>query len=119
MLFFRGVELAPFIPRACELKGMDAIVVLTEDVSTVTKWYGMVCIEHQMEGDTLKGFTLIGASHLRGDNYETSVHTLLKRAFAFDMLSTQHSYSLEELAALYVPAASLLGKHPTAWILSE
>jgi len=113
-----GMEIAPFIPRGCEFPESDDIVVMTEDVSLVTKWHGLVCIQHMVEGETLKGFTLVGAKHLRGEDNETSVAVLLKRAFAFDLVSSQHQLSLEELVELYLPAACLLAKHPTTWLLS-
>ncbi len=108
-----GMVIAPFRPHAAECKEMDEIVVMTEDVSVVTKWHGLVCISHMVDGETLKGFTLVCAKQLRGADQETSVSILLKRAFAFDLESTQHPYTLEELAALYLPAAQLLEKHPT------
>lgn len=107
-----GVVLAPFRPHAAESKEMDEIVVMTEDVSLVTKWHGLVCISHMVDGETLKGFTIVCAKHLRGEDQETSVSMLLKRAFAFDLESSQHSYTLEELAALYLPAAQLLERYP-------
>ncbi len=112
-----AMEITPFIPRACESKELDQVVVMTEDVSLVTRWHGLVCIQHMVDGETLKGFVLIGAKHLRGENDETLVKTLLRRAFAFDLESTQHTLSLEELTALYLPAARLLTKHPTTWLL--
>jgi hypothetical protein len=71
-----------------------------------------------VEGETLKGFILVGAKHLRGEDKETNVLTLLKRAFAFDLESSQHTHSLEELVALYLPAMQLLTKHHTARLLS-
>ena len=113
-----GIVLGLFCPHAALSIEMDEIVVMTEDVSLVTKWHGLVCISHMVDGETLKGFTLVCAKHLLGEDQETSVFMLLKRAFACDLESSQHTYSLKELAALYLPAVQLLEKHPTAWRLS-
>ncbi len=108
-----GVVLGTFKPHAAEFTEMDQIVVMTEDVSLVTKWHGLVCIQHMVDGETVKGFILVGAKHLRGEDQETAVSMLLKRAWEFDLASAQHAYSTEELSALYLPALELLEKYPT------
>lgn len=113
-----GMVLGTFQPHAAEFTDMDNIVVMTVDVSMVTKWHGLVCIQHMVDGDILKGFTLIGAEHLRGKRQTKFVPMLLLRAFSFDKKSKQHSSSWKELLELYLPAARLLSKHPTTWQLS-
>jgi hypothetical protein len=113
-----GMVITPFKPHAAEFTGMDQIVVVTEDVSLVTKWYGMVSIEHLFDGATLKGFHLIGAKHLRGEDKDTNVMVLLKRALSYDLESTQHAYSKQELVRLYASAEALVREHPSTLKLS-
>ncbi len=119
-LFFQeGMVLAPFRPHAAEFKEMDDIVVMTEDVSLVTKWHGLVSIEHLCDGEVLKGFRLIGARHLRANIRTNFVPSLLLEALLFDLKSDQHTYSARALCELYIGPVRLLMQYPTTWWLDE
>jgi hypothetical protein len=108
-----GLVIASFRPHAAEFTAMDDITIVIEDISLVTKWHGLVCIQHMVDSETLKGFHLIGAKHLRGKRQTTFVPLLLLRAFYFDVLSKQHQHSFRSLCRLYVGPAWLLIRHPS------
>jgi hypothetical protein len=111
------LSLGIFKPCAYIHEEMDDVVVITEDTSLVTLWFGLVSIEHVCSDKNLKGFNLLGAKRLQGKKGNIFVPFLLFSAFYFDARSSQHTHSFISLFRLYVGPLALLARHPSTWWL--